>query len=69
VHTYADQAGDKSVGLLGDIPMLSDVDKVREVLQRRSHDESQGLFERMHERVVDIFTKLLEVEIKKVGKI
>jgi hypothetical protein len=42
---------------------------VKGFLQHKSPEEGQALVECMRERIVETFTKLLEVEIEKVGKL
>src|SRR5262249_5614194 len=49
--------------------VLMDADEVKGFLQRQSPQECQELAERMHERIVETFTKLLEVELEQVGKL
>jgi len=49
--------------------VLMDADEVKGFLQRQSPQERQELAERMHERIVETFTKLLEVELEQVGKL
>jgi hypothetical protein len=48
--------------------VLSDADEVKGFFQRQSPEERHELVERMHERVVETFAKLLETEIESVGK-
>lgn len=38
-------------------------------LQKQSPEERQKFVERMHERIVETFTKLLEVEMERVSKL
>src|SRR5262245_48103872 len=47
--------------------VLVDADEVKGFLQRQSPQERQELAERLHERIVETFTKLLEVELEQVG--
>ena len=49
--------------------ILSDADEVKGFFQRQSPEEHHELVERMHERVVETFAKLLEAEIERVGKV
>jgi acyl-CoA reductase-like NAD-dependent aldehyde dehydrogenase len=49
--------------------VLVDADEVKGFLQRQSPEERQELAERMHERIVETFPKLLEVELEQVGKL
>jgi acyl-CoA reductase-like NAD-dependent aldehyde dehydrogenase len=49
--------------------VLVDADEVKGFLQRQSPEERHELAERMHERIVETFTKLLEVELEQVGKL
>jgi len=49
--------------------VLLDADEMKGFLQRQSPEERQELVERMHERIVETFTKLLEVELERVGKL
>jgi len=49
--------------------VLVDADEVKGFLQQQSPEERQAFVERMHERIVATFTKLLEVEIEQVGKL
>jgi len=47
--------------------VLMDADEVKGFLKQKSPEEVQELVERMHERIVETFTKLLEVEVEKGG--
>jgi hypothetical protein len=49
--------------------VLMDADEVKGFLQRQSPQECQELAERLRERIVETFTKLLEVELEHVGKL
>jgi acyl-CoA reductase-like NAD-dependent aldehyde dehydrogenase len=49
--------------------VLVDADEVKGFLQKQSPEERQALAERMHERIVETFTKLLEVELEQIGKL
>src|SRR2546427_8838220 len=49
--------------------VLLDADEVKGFLQQQSLEERQGLAARMHERIVETFTQLLEVELDQVGKL
>ncbi len=49
--------------------VLVDADEVKGFFQKQSPEERQELAERMHERIVETFTKLLEVELEQVGKL
>jgi len=49
--------------------VLMDADEVKGFLKQKSPEEVQELVERMHERIVETFTKLLEVEMEKGGKL
>jgi acyl-CoA reductase-like NAD-dependent aldehyde dehydrogenase len=49
--------------------ILMDADEVKGFLQRQRPEERQEFVERMHERIVETFTKLLEVEMEKGGKL
>src|SRR5262249_13804288 len=49
--------------------MLMDADEVKGFLQRQSPQECQELAERLRGRIVETFTKLLEVELGQVGKL
>jgi hypothetical protein len=49
--------------------VLMDADEVKGFLQRQGPEDRQELAERMHERIVKTFTKLLEVEVEKVGQL
>jgi acyl-CoA reductase-like NAD-dependent aldehyde dehydrogenase len=49
--------------------VLMDADEGKGFLQQKSPEEVQELVERMHERIVETFTKLLEVEVEKGGKL
>ena len=49
--------------------VLVDADEVKGFLKGQSPDEIQELSERMHERIVETFTKLLEVELEQVGQL
>jgi acyl-CoA reductase-like NAD-dependent aldehyde dehydrogenase len=49
--------------------VLVDADEVKGFLQRQSPEERHELAERMHERIVETFTKLLEVELEQVGQL
>jgi acyl-CoA reductase-like NAD-dependent aldehyde dehydrogenase len=49
--------------------VLMDADEVKGFLKQKSPEEIQELVERMHERIVETFTKLLEVEMEKGGKL
>jgi hypothetical protein len=49
--------------------VLMDADEVKGFLKQKSPEEVQELVERMHERIVETFTKLLEVEMDKGGKL
>src|SRR5262245_19689648 len=49
--------------------VLMDADEVKGFLQRQSPQECQELVEGMHERIVETFTQLLEVELEQVGKL
>jgi hypothetical protein len=48
--------------------VLMDADEVKGFLQKQSPEERQALAERMHERIVETFTKLLEVELEQIGQ-
>ena len=49
--------------------VLRDAEEGKGFLQQKSPEEVQALVERMHERIVQTFTKLLEVEVEKVDKL
>ena len=49
--------------------VLVDADEVKGFFQKQSPAERQELAERIHERIVETFTKLLEVELEQVGKL
>jgi hypothetical protein len=49
--------------------VLVDADEVKGFLQKQSPEERQVFAERMHERIVETFTKLLEVELEQGGKL
>ncbi|HEV8716493.1 MAG TPA: hypothetical protein VGX03_27195 [Candidatus Binatia bacterium] len=49
--------------------VLVDADEVKGFLQRQSPEERQVFVERMHERIVETFTKLLEVELEQIGQL
>src|SRR4029450_6375410 len=49
--------------------VLVDADEVKNFLQKQSPEERQAFAQRMHERIVETFTKLLEVELKQGGKL
>src|SRR5262245_44650376 len=49
--------------------VLMDADEVKGFLQKQSPEERQALAERMHERIVETFTKLLEVELEQIGQL
>jgi hypothetical protein len=49
--------------------VLVDADEVKGFTQQQSPEEGHELVERMHERIVETFTKLLEVELEQVGKL
>jgi len=49
--------------------VLMDADEVKGFLQKQSPEERQAFAERMHERIVETFTKLLEVELEQGGKL
>jgi acyl-CoA reductase-like NAD-dependent aldehyde dehydrogenase len=49
--------------------VLVDADEVKGFLQQQSPEERHALVERMHERIVETFTKLLEVEIEQAGQL
>ena len=49
--------------------VLVDADAVKGFLQQQSPAERQALAERMQERVVATFTKLLEVELEQAGQL
>ena len=44
--------------------VLMDADEVKGFLGRQSPEERQAFVERMHERIVETFTKLVEVEME-----
>ena len=43
--------------------VLMDADEVKGFLKQKSPEEVQELVERMHERIVETFTKLLELSL------
>ena len=49
--------------------VLTDADEVKGFLRQKSPAEVQELVARMRERIVETFTKLLEVEVEKGGKL
>jgi len=49
--------------------VLMDADEVKGFLQKQSSEERQAFAERMHERIVETFTKLLEVELEQGGRL
>src|SRR4051812_5203313 len=49
--------------------VLLDADEVNGFLRQQSPEERQALAERMHERIVETFTKLLEVELEQAGQL
>jgi hypothetical protein len=49
--------------------VLMDADEVNGFLQRQNQDERHVLVQRMHERVVATFAKLLEAEMETLGKV
>jgi len=49
--------------------VLMDANEVKGFLNRQTPKERQELAERMHERIVETFTKLLEVELEQVGQL
>lgn len=51
------------------LAVLMDADEVKGFLQKQSPEERHEFSERMHERIVATFTKLLEVEMERVGKL
>jgi hypothetical protein len=46
-----------------------DANEVKGFLQQQSLEERQAFAARMHERIVETFTKLLEVELDHIGKL
>jgi hypothetical protein len=49
--------------------VLMDADEVKNFLHQRTPEETQELVERMHERIVETFTKLLEAELEQIGQL
>jgi len=49
--------------------VLMDADEMKGFLQGRSPEDIEALVARMHERIVETFTKLLEVEMEQAGKL
>jgi hypothetical protein len=49
--------------------VLLDADEVKGFVQKQSLEDRQAFAERMHERIVETFTKLLEVELEQSGKL
>jgi len=49
--------------------VLTDADEAKGFLRQQSPEERQALAERMHDRIVETFTKLLEVELEQVGQL
>jgi len=49
--------------------VLMDTDEVKSFLHQRTPEETQALVERMHDRIVETFTKLLEVELEQAGQL
>jgi|SRR4029434_8948337 hypothetical protein len=49
--------------------VLLDADEVKGFVQKQSLEDRQAFAKRMHERIVETFTKLLEVELEQTGKL
>ena len=49
--------------------VLMDADEVKGFLQKQSPEGRQAFAERMHERIIETFTKLLEVELEQGDKL
>ena len=49
--------------------VLLDANEVKGFFQRQSPEERQAFIARMQERIVETFTKLLEVEMEKGGRL
>jgi hypothetical protein len=49
--------------------VLMDANEVKGFLQQQSPEERQAFAARMHERIVETFTKLLEVELDHIGQL
>jgi hypothetical protein len=49
--------------------VLMDANEVKGFFQRQSPEERQAFIARMQERIVETFTKLLEVEMEKGGQL
>ncbi len=49
--------------------VLMDANEVKGFLTRQNPEERQELAERMHARIVETFTQLLEVELEQAGKL
>jgi len=49
--------------------VLTDANEVKGFFQRQSPEERQAFIARMQERIVETFTKLLEVEIENGGQL
>jgi hypothetical protein len=49
--------------------VLMDADEMKGFLKGQSPEEIQALATRMHERIVETFTQLLEVEVEQSGKL
>ena len=49
--------------------VLMDANEATGFLNRQNPEERQELAERMHERIVETFMKLLEVELEQVGQL